>query len=267
VILLGGIALIVVLALLFAVGRGGDDGATTTTQPAPSTTLTPTTTEPPLKEPATDRFVAALAARDPEREEELITATAPASPARSYAEHQTAARQILGSANPGSAARVGTDGYRICSVAASPEQAATCSTLEQFEVDADGLITTFNIEGFAIADRVVAGGPPVRVEGISVAAASGYRSGASDSLTIVITVTNSTDSDFELFPFAGSYQAPVGPAVSVINSWGTATVAPDETVELLVQLDDAELQGVLTLTGWSQTLEGLDFAVTVTHPA
>jgi hypothetical protein len=264
VILVGGVAILALIVLFFA-SRSGDETAApvtseTTTAPPPPTINLATT------EPAPERFANVLAARDPNRSDELIAVASVGTAAGSYAQHQAAARNILGAANPGSS-RIIVDGYQVCSAASSPERSVVCTAFTDFVVTSDNLIESFDVQGLPVAGQVVAGSPPTQAEGITVRAQSAYRSPANNSLTVIVLIENGSDDKIELFPFAATYQLDDGDAVNVDGHWGDATVAAGEEARILVRVPDTELQGILNITGWSPVLEDLEFAVPVTRPA
>lgn len=235
----------------------------------PVTTAGPVTTAPPTTSAAVDgtaaasEYFAALASRDPAQTERMLAVSAPGSTAYDYAQHQAAVRAVLGAESAGFVESDDT-GALVCSGAPEPEQDVSCSRFASFAFDDEGRLTGFTIDGEGLAGRLSVDGAPTVVDRITVRQASAYRSPATGSLFVVLDVTNDSAQGFELFQLAAAYRpADDEPALEAEGAWGDATLDPGNGGRVVVRFTDAELGGVIQVSGWSDASVGVSFVVDV----
>jgi hypothetical protein len=233
---------------------GGDDAA------PPSTSTTPVTTLPPATAPPLDlslAFFEALASA-PVTESTAVSAALPGSEAAIYAEHQESARRLLGLVDPRTLA-VADQSFEIC------EPDGGCRTFGGVVSDPDtGRLASFSIDGVPLTGRIVGGGPSVDRDGLIAEVRSAYRSIDGD-LFVVTELANGTDVGVEMFGFAAVFEPDrVAGSVEATGAWGTATVEPGATTELLLLFASSEIGGQLRLTGLRA--DGLDISLVVQVP-
>ncbi len=253
------VAVVVAAALGGAACTGGDDPPPTTAATAPS--APPTTMAVVEDSDAAIDYFAALASRDPEQTTVMLTSSSPGSTANDYARHQVAARRILGADEPGFVEADDVSAI-VCAGPPEPEQDVVCSTYEDFAFDPEGRLTGFTVGGEGLASRLSVDGPPTVVDRITVQHASAYRSPATETLFVVLDVINESANDFELFAFAATYRpAEDEPVVEALGAWGETTLAAGASGQVLVRFADAELGGVVNVSGWSDVSVGVTFVV------
>ena len=126
----------------------------------------------------------------------------------------------------------------------------------------------FTLGGLALDGRLVVNGPAVTVDRITVREVSAYRSPTSETTMIVLDVANDADDTFELFGFAATYRpSEDAAAIEADASWGGSRIEAGDTGQVLIRFADAELGGVLQVTGWSDAGVGLTFAVRIAADA
>lgn len=255
-------ALGVAVALLLTACPGGGDDPPPATQTEPPA---PTTTDALAVDgrAAATSFFEALASRDPERTTDLVAATAPNTIARRYALHQRNVREILGVGQGGTLERA-PDRAVVCSSPAVPEQDTVCTEFRDLAFDEDGLLTAFTLGGTELDDRIVVDGPAVTVDRITVRELSAYRSPTSETTLVVLEVVNNSGDAFELFGFGATYRPDeASPPVEADASWGEADIPAGATGLVLVRFPNAELGGVVQVSGWNSAGVGATFAVRI----
>ena len=123
---------------------------------------------------------------------------------------------------------------------------------------------SFSIDGVPLTGRIVGGGPSVDRDGLIAEVRSAYRSIDGD-LFVVVELANGTDVGVEMFGFAAVFEPDrVDGSVETTGAWGTATVEPGATTELLLLFASSEIGGQLRLTGLRA--DGLDISLVVQVP-
>jgi hypothetical protein len=184
---------------------------------------------------------------------------APVSDAALFAQHQASVQGLLAeSASTRSATSVPT-GIDVC------DPAGGCVSYSDITTDADGLVTTFSVDGQPLAGRVVGAGVPDEHDGVSVRVISAYQTTEGD-LLVVLEVTSRTDVDIELFGFAAvleSLDVDVG-AVEASGVWGTTSVAAFASGRQLIAFPASAPVGHVLLSGLRS--DGVDVAFDIHLP-
>lgn len=245
------ITLVVVWGL--AACTGGDD-------PSPTTSSTIATTVPLVTTPApnlTESYFELLAMGAAGGLGDA-SAALPGSAAAIYAEHQVASRDLLGLVVPRTLAPAG-QGFEVCDLSDA------CSTYGAVVVDpATGQVTSFSIDGVALAGRIVGGGLVADSDGVVARVKSAYRTVDGD-LTVLLEIDNTSDVTVEMFGFAAVLEPGVGSeSVETTGAWGTGTIEPGVTADLLLRFADADIGGQLRLSGLRS--DGLDISLDVRVP-
>jgi hypothetical protein len=190
-------------------------------------------------------------------ERATVVGAAPAEDAELFALHQASVRELL--AEPAStltAASVPT-GIDLCDVDGA------CVSYADIATDADGLVTTFSVDGQPLAGRVVGAGAPIEHDGVSIRVASAYQTTNGD-LLVVVEVTSRADVDFELFGFAAVLESAAVGAVEASGVWGTTSVAALASGRQLIAFPHSAPSGRLLLSGLRS--DGVDVAFEVDLP-
>ena len=238
---------LLVVSLLAACTGGDDDVAVST----PSTTTTTTVFEVAPVESQADAYFDALAANIAGQ---AATASAtPGSEAALYAEHQAAARTLLGV----TATRTifaGGPGFEICDLDAA------CVTYSAVVSDpVSGLVTGFSIDDLPVTGRIVGGGLVADRDGVVARVTSAYRTNGGDVL-VMLEVDNTTDVPVEMFGFAAVLEAEAGgDSIEATGAWGNQQLPAGADGELLLEFPAAQLGGRVHLSGLRS--DGLDLSL------
>jgi len=222
--------------------------------PPPTSPSTTTTTTAPVVELAPDLTV--------EYFESLASGAVPlglpGSDAAVYAEHQSAARELLGLTAARSVV-TGGQGLEIC----DPSNA--CTSYDTVVIDpTTGQVTSFSIDGVPVAGRVVSGGLVADRDGVVARVRSAYLSN-DGAVFVVVEIDNTTDVTVEMFGFAAVLEAGVtGAGNETTGAWGSAILESGTSGRWLLQFAGAEIGGQLRLSGLRS--DGLDVSLSVRVP-
>ena len=245
------IPLVVVCAL--AACTGGDD-------PSPTTSSTIATTIPLVTTPApnlTESYFEMLAEGAAGGQGD-VSAALPGSAAAIYAEHQVASRALLGLVVPRTLVADG-QGFEVC------DPSDVCSTYAAVVTDpATGQVSSFSIDGVALTGRIVGGGLVADRDGVVARVKSAYRTVDGD-LTVLLEIDNTGGVAVELFGFAAVLEPGAGSdSVETTGAWGTGTIEPGVTADLLLLFPGADIGGQLRLSGLRS--DGIDMALDLRVP-
>lgn len=243
---------LLLVAAVVTACTGDDDVPASTT----STTTSTVVLEVAPVESQADAYFNALAANQPD--DPAAASAVPGSDAALYAEHQAAARGLLGVTATRTLVAGGL-GFEIC------ELDAACTTYSAVVSDpVSGLLTGFSIDDVPVAGRIVGGGLVADRDGAVARVASGYQSNDGD-VFVLVEIDNTTDVPIEMFGFAGVLNTGAGgTGVEAIGAWGDQQFPAGADGELLLQFPAAELDGMIQLSGLRG--DGLDISLDVRLP-
>jgi hypothetical protein len=196
----------------------------------------------------------------------VVGGAAPAGDAELFAQHQASVRDLLAAPTSTVTAMSVPTGIDLCDVD------GVCVSYADIATDADGLVTTFSVDGQPLAGRVVGAGAPVEHDGVSVRVTSAYQTTNGD-LHVVVEVTSRADVDIELFGFAAVLESAAVDAVDVVEAveaveasgvWGTTSVAAFASGRQLIAFAHSAPSGRLLLSGLRS--DGVDVAFDVDLP-
>jgi hypothetical protein len=227
---------------------GGEDPSPTT---APATTTTVTSAVELVPDLAVEYFESLASG--------AVPLGLPGSDAAVYAEHQVAARDLLGLTTARSVV-AGAQGFEIC----DPSNA--CTSYGTVAIDpTTGQVTSFSIDGVPLAGRVVSGGLVADRDGVVARVRSAYLSN-DGAVFVVVEIDNTTDVTVEMFGFAAVLEAGVtGAGIETTGAWGSAILESGTSGRWLLQFAEAEIGGQLRLSGLRS--DGLDVSLTVRLPS
>lgn len=222
---------------LLAACTGGDDVATSTT----STSTTTTVFEVAPVDSQADAYFDALAANI--AGQPAAASAVPGSEAALYAEHQAAARDLLGITATRTTVAGGLS-YEICDLDGA------CVTYSAVVSDpVSGLVTGFEIDDLPVTGRIVGGGLVADRDGVVARVASAYRTDGGDVL-VMVEVDNTTEVPVEMFGFAAVLEPEAGgDSVEATGAWGNQQLPAGADGELLLEFPAAELGGRVRLSG------------------
>jgi hypothetical protein len=239
------VVVVVVATVAISACTGGDDGTVPSTTAATSApTTTTTVSDVPLD---TGRaFVMAFT------DATVETSSVASGDAAHYLDHRRLAAKVLGEVL---VALPGQSEHRICA-------AGECAVLGDIETDPrDGLVTTFSVDGRPIAERIAGSGLIADDDGVVAQTRTAYVTNASQ-LAVTVEISNTTDTDVELFGFAAVLQPADGSSgVEAAGSWGDPQVTSGADALLLFVFDTDQLGGRVGLRGLRD--DGLDIALEI----
>jgi len=229
------VRLIVVAVVVVAMSActGGDDRTVTSTAAA---TTAVTTTTAVAEAPIDTGRAYVMAFTDPAVE----TSSVASGDAAHYLDHRRLAAEVLGEEL---VALPGQSSHRICSV-------GDCVVIDDIVTDpVDAVVTTFSVDGQPIADRIAGSGLIADDDGVVAQTRTAYVTNASQ-LAVTVEISNTTDTDVELFGFAAVLRPVDGSSgVEVAGSWGDDQVASGADSLLLFVFDIDRLGGRIDLRG------------------
>jgi hypothetical protein len=252
---------VVFATVVLGAGCAGDDGsddvATTSTQ------------MPSLLPEGVGRYVEMLGQRQPGGMEQMLQLSAEGSPAHLYARHHIASRRLMGG---GAAATVEVSGERArsCGGMVEGDGRATdaCLDLTGFDVDDEGLVVDFDVNGTPVGGRIVAGDPAgvSHDAGVTVTVDTALRTTAG-TLVASLQVANLEGHYLDLVDDQWAYAPPDGAVVDEPAELvgRAADVPPGATSGVLAVFDQAALGGTLTFV--ARAVEGEEIRVEVPVPA
>lgn len=245
------VTVVVVLMIGVAAGCSGDTVDTKADTAADDTTTTTeatATTAAVGPGEAAEAYFAALASATPADDQDAIDSSKEGSVARDYAVVLNAvhAGQAAGGLLEEATIEVNGDEIRRCRT-----QSADCTVYADIEVDGNK-VTDFTIDGEDPSGRVVAGGTPVTVAGVTYTPIGAYLSITSDDqLLIPYEVTNSTTSTLQIETFGEAYVDSSGRQFSATDSSGpTSPLQPGATATVVALFEGATPGGQLAVNGF-----------------
>ena len=240
------------VVIVLAACTGDDDVPASTT----STTTSTVVLEVAPVESQADAYFDALAANQPD--DPAAASAVPGSDAARYAEHQAAARGLLGVTTTRTLVTGGVD-FEIC------ELDDACTTYSAVVSDpVSGLVAGFSIDDVSVAGRIVGGGLVADGDGAVARVASAHQTNDGD-VFVLVEIDNTTDVPIEMFGFAGVLNDGAGgTGVEAIGAWGDQQFPAGAVGELLLQFPAADLNGVVQLSGLRG--DGLDISLDLRLP-
>ena len=247
---------------------GDDDTAdsttTTTTVLVPPTAASsvPSTVPPELG----DEYAAALA--DPTIDATGLVVTG--SDAARYLELRRTSSALLGIALTTSGDVFVAGGTVPTTIAGRGESticdAGGCTVLGDFVTDAGGtLVDTLSIDGRPLAGRIAGAGTTADAEGIVMRVRVAYVTNA-DQIVVVLSTSNTSEYEVELFGFAAIYQPTAGGGgAEAAGAWGAGILPSGASGVTMLVFETTDLGGRIGIRGLRR--DGLDVTLDIPVPS
>jgi len=190
-------------------------------------------------------YMAAFKSRDATAMEQMRAFASPGSPADLYASYQIQRARAFPQEPPDDV-EARTDGtVKACT--SQPNGSQDCAIYSDFQLDADGRLQSFSIDGLTIEGRLAGTGDPVVADGVTATLSAAYRSGQG-SVWVFVDLVNDRNAGIVVAGDASPYVTPDGgqtmPAEGVERG---PTIPPHETGTVVLRFDSSEIGGSLDL--------------------
>jgi hypothetical protein len=195
-----------------------------------------------------EEYVRALGGEDGRSFDDAIVLTAAGSVADGYARHTEAVNAIRVEAGEVPEAReVTVEGDTVVVTFTTADGSIIDTDWSDFEIDGEGLLTDFTIDGQSLDDRLVVGGEPVVTDDVAVTVVSAFELVTNDSPVVVVEIDNGSDRAYS--PREIDYVAPDGTVEPTAPSDGAAIVPAGADNRLLLIFGSAPFGGDVVIRG------------------
>lgn len=190
---------------------------------------------------------------------EMAEHAAEGSPAAVYADAQVAFRTIvqqIGESASSDSVIEEDDALLLCGGSES------CTRFDGFVME-DGLLSSFAVDGVGVSERLAAGGPSDVQNDITVSLVAAYRT-ASDTLMVLLNITNDADQTVAVDVFDLEYVSPDGRQIPFPEyyPWNRHNVRPGATVLAAGWVPDEDIGGTVYLPGFpEESLDRYEWAI------
>jgi hypothetical protein len=189
-------------------------------------------------------YMAAFKSRDATAMEQMRPFASPGSPADLDASYWIQWARAFPQEPPEDDVEALTDGT-VKACRSQPDESQDCAIYSDFQLDADGRLQSFSIDGLTIEGRLAGTGDPVVADGVTATLSAAYRSGQG-SVWVFVDLVNDRDTGIVVAGDVSPYVAPDGgltmPAEGVQRG---PTIPPHGTGTVLLKFDSSEIGGSL----------------------
>lgn len=180
--------------------------------------------------------------------EDMLALVSPGSVADLHARHTLALSEIqTASGETPETAAVSLEGDTVVVELTPTGGSPTRTEWSDFEIDDDGLLTGFMIDGVALEGRLVGSGEPTEVDGVGAHVVSGFQLVTSGRPIVIVEIANGSDAAYVVV--RATYRAPDGAELATGPSGDALGVPPGGSNRVALLFDEADFGGSITLNG------------------
>lgn len=241
--------LVACLALAVA-ACGGNDPAVTKKSDTTTTSTTAKSKEKSKDGKAVRTYFEAFSTRDATKmRSEMLPVSAPGSAAAAYADIQAAVSEAAAaSGNPYSEDTAKFSAEKVSTCSKNPlTQEENCTDFTNFVVNDEGLLSDFDVSGNTVSKRIGKSDASETVAvGATVRFVGAYKSGSSDDLLVVLSIT-AGPTDTTVAGYSASYVGADGKQLTAEVSYGPNELKPGATSLYGIYFSGGDLGGTVSV--------------------